>query len=144
MKVAASMTRHLDTVDADAPVREAAERMAARGIGVLAVASAGRLVGMLTDRDLAVRVIARGLDAEKTRVRVVMTHGVVTCYPDETARDAARRMCETGVRRLVVVDREETPIGLLSVTDLAMHHEDPLPIIAILSGAGWPAEHPSP
>jgi CBS domain-containing protein len=75
---------------------------------------------MVTDRDLAVRGAARGLDARASQVREVMTKGPITCLPGEPVEAAVALMRRHGIRRLVVVDRALEPVGLLSIDDLAL------------------------
>lgn len=120
MLVRECMSRRLETIDADATVAAAAERMRACNIGSLAVVHAGFVVGIVTDRDLVVRVLAKGGSATMT-VRVAMTSGITTCLADDDVENAARTMARAGVRRLVVLDRELEPVGLLSLDDLALH-----------------------
>ena len=120
MKVRDCMSHRLEGVDGGDSVRTAADRMAALDIGSLPVFEGGRAVGMLTDRDLVVRVLARGLDGA-TPVRAAMTRGIVICFADEDVGAAAATMARERVRRLVVVDRELQPVGMLSVDDLALH-----------------------
>jgi CBS domain-containing protein len=126
------MSRRVATVEADASVRQAAERMRALAVGALPVMARGRAIGMITDRDLTVRVLARGRAADVTRVREVMTPGVVACFADEELRAAAQQMAREGVRRLVVLDRELEVVGVLSVDDLAMQADDPRLAVKIL------------
>lgn len=113
------MSHRLERVDADAPVQAAAERMRALDVGALPVEFKGRLVGVVTDRDVAVRVVARGRPPS-TPVREVMTPDVITCFADEDVADAARLMAAQSVRRLVVLDRELSAVGILSIDDLAL------------------------
>ncbi len=124
MLVRDCMSHHVEGVDAGDSVRAAAERMRALDVGSLAVFEGGHLVGFVTDRDLVVRAIARGLDPSSP-VRGAMSHGVVTCFAEEDLQLAAGTMAREGVRRLVVVDRDLQPIGVLSVDDLAMRGCDP-------------------
>src|SRR5262249_14204371 len=88
MRVGDCMSRHIESVEASESVRAAAERMRACEVGALPVLDAGRVVGMVTDRDLFVRALARGLHMEAP-VRLAMTAGVVTCFADEDVRAAA-------------------------------------------------------
>jgi CBS domain-containing protein len=117
------MSCGVTTIDADDPIQLAAERMRGVVIGALPVLSHGKLVGMVTDRDLAVRATARGLDARAAQVREVMTAGAITCLPGESVEEAVALMRRHGVRRLVVVDRSLEPVGLLSIDDLALRPE---------------------
>jgi CBS domain-containing protein len=116
------MCHQVLVVDADATVRMAAEEMRRSAVGCLPVVSAGRLVGMITDRDITVRCLAVGGNGFE-RVRAVMSPGVVTCFSGETIEAAVQHMIDGGVRRLVVLDREEV-VGLFSLDDLAVLETD--------------------
>jgi CBS domain-containing protein len=119
MQIGELMTKNLEMVEAQAPLREAAEKMRAFGIGALPVLEQGLLVGMLTDRDITVRATAYGKDPNTTRVQEVMTHALVTCDADAPLTEAERLMEEKAVRRLVVLDAFKRPVGLISLDDLA-------------------------
>ena len=120
MRIGELMTKNLETIEADAPLRLAAERMRSFGIGALPVMDGAQLVGMLTDRDITVRATAAGKDPNRTRVREAMTHAVITCDADAPLSEAEHLMEEKAVRRLVVLDGYKKPVGLISLDDLAM------------------------
>ncbi|MCY1015562.1 CBS domain-containing protein [Pyxidicoccus sp. MSG2] len=126
MRIGELMTKNLETIEAGEPVRVAALRMRTCNIGSLPVVEGGQLVGMLTDRDITVRCAALGQDPNKTLVREVMTTVVITCEARETLEVAEQLMEEKMVRRLVVVDEERTPVGILSLDDLATVPEEVL------------------
>lgn len=134
MRVEQVMSHHADVIDADATLAEAASRMRDLVIGALPVLSHGRLVGMVTDRDLAVRGLASGQGGRAARVREVMTHHPITCLPDESAEQAATLMREHGIRRLIVIDRTLAPIGLVSVGDFALYPETQRLVAGVLAG----------
>jgi CBS domain-containing protein len=113
------MTCGIETVAPHSTLQDAAARMKARNVGALAVGEGGPLLGIVTDRDITVRAVAYGHDAFEDRVRDVMTPHVIACAEDQDVQGAARLMQEHQVRRLVVLDREGQPVGLLSVDDLA-------------------------
>ncbi len=119
MLVREVMTRHAATIDVGDTIGEAARRMRQLGVGALPILEEGTLAGIVTDRDLAVRGVAEGVDPERTPVRVAMTPQVIACVEDDDIEDAARRMEESAVRRLMVLDREGHLSGMLSVEDLA-------------------------
>ena len=135
MRVKDCMSHRLEGIDGGDSVRTAAERMSTLAVGSLPVFESGRAVGMVTDRDLVVRVLARGLDGA-TPVRAVMTHGIVVCFADEDIGAAASTMARERVRRLIVVDRELQPIGMLSVDDLALHGCNPELVAEATRGDG--------
>lgn len=100
--------------------REAAEMMEAAGVGCLPVVEEGRPVGMLTDRDIAVRVDAYGKDPMFTRVGEIMTNAFVACHDNEEVDVVLNRMFKYGLQRLPVVSRDgHGLLGIVSLTDLA-------------------------
>lgn len=122
--VGEAMSKRVAAINAEAPVAEAAERLAEQDVGVLAICQAGdRLSGVITDRDIVVRVIAQGLDPDELRVGECASGEPATASPRETLDQAARRMDEQQVRRLPVTDRGRL-IGIVSHTDLAAHGAD--------------------
>ena len=113
------MTPYPKAIDADASVAEAAELMRGADVGDVIVLTAGRLCGILTDRDIVVRVVAAGRDPSATRVGDICTTEIAVLAPEEDVGDAVARMRERHVRRLpVVVDGQ--PIGMFSLGDLAL------------------------
>ncbi len=119
MRIGELMTKGLETIEADATLRAAAERMRSFGIGALPVVDGDQLVGMVTDRDITVRATAAGKDPNHTPVREAMTHIVITCDADAPLSEAEHLMEEKAVRRLVVLDAYKKPVGLISLDDLA-------------------------
>lgn len=120
MKVSQVMTADVITIEPGATLTEAARRMRGLDVGPLPVADEGRLVGMLTDRDIAVRATAEGRDPQDTRVSDVMTRDVVCCFEDDDVLQAARAMAQYRKRRLVVVDASGRVVGIVSLGDLAL------------------------
>lgn len=120
MKVSEVMTADVITISPDATLTEAARRMRRLDVGPLPVADGGRLVGMLTDRDIAVRATAEGRDPSATRVSDVMTRDVVCCFEDDEVLQAAHTMARYRKRRLVVVDASGRVVGIVSLGDLAL------------------------
>jgi CBS domain-containing protein len=124
MKVGEVMTANVVTIGPEATLTEAARRMRVLDVGPLPVSDGGRLVGMLTDRDIAVRATAEGCDPETTRVSDVMTRDVVCCFEHDDVRQAARSMARYRKRRLVVVDAAGRVVGIVSLGDLALRAQD--------------------
>jgi CBS domain-containing protein len=119
-----AMSRRVAAIDAEAPVADAAERLAEQDVGVLAICRAGdRLSGVITDRDIVVRVVAQGLDPDELTVGECGSGEPATVSPQETLDEAARRMDEQQVRRLPVTDGGHV-VGILSHSDLAAHGAD--------------------
>ena len=119
MRVKDVMTPHVDSVAPDTPLAVVARRMRDENVGCLPVAEGDRLVGMVTDRDLVVRALAEDRNGSRTAVREVMSAAVLCCHADQPVEEAARLMEEHRVRRLVVLDREDRPVGVVSLYDLS-------------------------
>ncbi len=117
------MTPLVEAVLAHLPVREAARQMAEHNVGSLLVCDTERLVGVITDRDIVLRVVARGLDAQDTKVRDVMTAKPVFCREDDDVRDVARTMAAKRIRRIPVMSRKNGIVGVISLSDLARARE---------------------
>jgi CBS domain-containing protein len=119
-----AMSRRVAAIDAEAPVADAAERLAEQDVGVLAVCRDGdRLSGVITDRDIVVRVIAQRLDPDELTVGECGSGEPATVSPQETLDQAAQRMDEQQVRRLPVTHAGRL-VGILSHSDLAAHGAD--------------------
>jgi CBS domain-containing protein len=119
MKVRNIMTADVGCVCPDDTLQDAAAKMKDLDVGPLPVCEGDRVAGILTDRDITVRAVAEGFDPGSTRVREVMSHAVVYCYDDEDAEDAARLMQERQLRRILVLNRDERLVGIVSLGDLA-------------------------
>ena len=118
MLVKEAMSRDVKTVNPDQPIQEAARIMLDIDAGALPVGENDQLVGMITDRDIAVRGVAAGKPPTAT-VREVMSREVRYCFEDEDTAHVARNMGEQQIRRLPVVDRNKRLVGILSLADLA-------------------------
>jgi CBS domain-containing protein len=119
MKVKQAMTSEVRVVSPDQTIRDAAKLMAELDAGALPVAENDRLVGMITDRDIAVRAVAQGKGPD-TPVREVMSaEKLLYCYEDEELDHVAKNMGETQVRRLPVLDRNKRLVGIVSLGDIA-------------------------
>ncbi len=121
MQLSHIMTGSIQTVAPGASLAEAAKKMASADVGSLPVCSdKRRVVGIITDRDITVRAVARGLDPGSTQVQDVMTREVLSCPAESDVEAACELMEERQVRRLVVTDRDDAPIGIVSLGDLAL------------------------
>ena len=120
MNVGEVMTRGVEVAGPDDTLQHAAGRMAELDTGVLPVGEGDRLVGMLTDRDIAVRAVAQGKGPE-TKVREAMTPEVRYCFEDEDLDAVVRNMGENKVRRLPVLGRDKRLVGIVSFGDVALY-----------------------
>jgi CBS domain-containing protein len=114
------MTRQVEVVRPDAPIREAAEKMRSLDVGSLPVCDGQRLVGMITDRDITIRAVAAGRDPSQTLVTEAMTPEIVYCYDDQNVKEVAELMEERQIRRLPIVSRDKRLVGIVSLGDLAV------------------------
>ncbi len=113
-------TKPVVTASAQMTVDQAARAMRSKNVGALVVVNAGRPVGMLTDRDVAVEVVAKGMDPDTVRVGDVMGKKPVTIREELGILDAAKVFAKTGVRRLPVVTKSGVLVGIIAVDDLIM------------------------
>src|ERR1041385_3260401 len=104
MKVREIMTPDPITLESSAPVMDAAQAMSDHQIGDVVVREKGKLCGIVTDRDIVIRVVGAGKDPKATRLSSICSHEVLTVSPDETASDAVKLMRERAIRRLPVVE----------------------------------------
>jgi len=118
MRVSEVMTPGVRMVSPEQTISEAARLMAEIDAGALPVGEEDRLVGMITDRDIAVRAVAEQ-KPPTTKVREVMSQEVLYCFDDQELDDIAQNMSEVKVRRLPVVNREKRLVGIVSIGDLA-------------------------
>ena len=118
MKISAVMTRDVQTVRPDQSAQEAARFMLKAEAGSIPVTDGDRLIGMITDRDIAVRGVAKGYGPD-TPIRELMTDDVICARLDDSIEDVASRMSEAQVRRLPVIDQDEKLCGIVSLGDLS-------------------------
>ena len=129
MKVADVMTRGLDTVDPSATVQDAARQMAELDVGAIFVGSADKIEGVLTDRDIIIRVVVEGQHPANVSVRDVMTPEVVGCSADDTIEVAVAAMREGQFRRMPVFGEGDSPLGVVALSDLAKNLESPEKVV---------------
>ncbi|HLK81388.1 MAG TPA: CBS domain-containing protein [Xanthobacteraceae bacterium] len=118
MQVQEIMHPDVQIAHPDMTIRDAARRMRVDNIGALPVGENDRLIGMVTDRDIVVRVIAEDRPPGDTTVRQVMSEGICYCFEDDDVARAAQVMARHQVRRLPVVDRSKRLVGLVALADL--------------------------
>jgi len=120
MKVKEVMTPNVEVVQPNDSLQVAAQKMRDRDVGFLPVYEGGELIGVVTDRDIAVRAIAGGLNPDAILGREIVTSPVVYCFEDQSVEDAARLMSQNQIRRLVILDRRNNQtVGVVSLGDLS-------------------------
>jgi CBS domain-containing protein len=119
MQVKEVMTRNPEKIRSSDPVKKAAELMKQLNVGAVPVVDGDRAVGILTDRDIALRVVAEGKDASATKAGDVMSREVITCSEIVDAIEVAKTMTRKQIRRLLVNDDQGNMVGIVSLGDLA-------------------------
>jgi CBS domain-containing protein len=118
------LTKDPQVISPEAMICEAGKLMKECDIGMLPVCDGERLVGAITDRDLAVRAVADGHDPLKTKVKDVMTSGICWCFEDQSLEDVAKVMEEKQIRRIAVLNRNKRLVGIASLGDFALRSND--------------------
>jgi CBS domain-containing protein len=118
------MTSNPSTIEPDNSIVEAARIMKQQDAGVVPVTENGRLTGMVTDRDIAIRVVAEGRDPQSTPVREVASKDLVTVDPQQDLDEALRLMAQHQVRRLPVVEEDGRLVGVVAQADVAREGDD--------------------
>ncbi|MBC7854390.1 MAG: CBS domain-containing protein [Pirellulaceae bacterium] len=118
------MTRDAESTRPNAALQEVAARMQELDVGSLPVCDNGRLVGMITDRDITVRSVSQGHDPQSDLVAAVMTPGITCCFEDQSVEEAAKLMTDHQIRRLPVLSRDWRLVGIVSLGDLALQTGD--------------------
>jgi CBS domain-containing protein len=111
-------------IDAEKPVSYAAKMMKEEDVGFAPIVEGQRLVGTLTDRDIAIKVVAEGRDPELTAVREIASSNLVTVDPQQNLDEALRLMASNQVRRLPVVEEDGKLVGVVAQADVAQHATD--------------------
>ncbi|OLD57764.1 MAG: CBS domain-containing protein [Acidobacteria bacterium] len=119
MKVSEIMTRHVECINLDTSVKDAAEKMKSLDIGFLPICENDRLTGTITDRDITIRVVADGLNPRSVKARDVMTPNAFYCLEDQDIEEVGRRMQETEVKRMLILNRDHKLVGVVSLGDLS-------------------------
>ena len=124
MELREIMTRDVEVVASDAPLRDAAAKMKQLDIGMIPVCDGDRLRGMLSDRDITVRATAEGKDPTKTKVSEIMSTEIVYCLEDQEIEEAVSLMEARQIRRLPVLNQDKRLVGIVSLGDIAVHVGD--------------------
>jgi CBS domain-containing protein len=141
MKVQQVMTPRVECIDVEATLQEAADKMKAYNIGTLPVLRNGRLVGMVTDRDITVRGTAEALPPRLGHVIDVMTPEILYCRAEQDITEAAELMKDRQVRRLLVLDRSDRLVGIVSLGDLVLETHDEHLVEEMLEAVCQPVGH---
>jgi len=123
MQIREIMTQGAEVIFLDAAAQEAAAKMRELDVGALPVCDGDRLQGVITDRDIAIRLVAEGRDGAQTKVGDIMTPGVSYCFDDQTVEEAVMVMEAEQIRRLPILNRERQLVGMISLGDLAIRTE---------------------
>lgn len=136
------MTRDVVLVSPDTSLKDAAAKMRETDSGFLPVGENDRLVGTLTDRDIAIRAVAEGHDPNATKVRDAMSEHVVYCFDDQEHDEAARLMAEKQIKRLAVLNRDKRLVGVVSLGDVAERTHDSGSVARAEEGIARPSGQP--
>jgi CBS domain-containing protein len=132
------MSRDVKIINPDMTIGEAAKKMRDGDFGMMPVGEDDRMIGTISDRDIAIRAVAEGKGAD-TKVRDVMSEGIAWAYEDESVEQAAKIMSERQVRRLPVVDRAKRLVGIVALGDFAVESSEIRPTAQALSGISRPS-----
>jgi len=124
LNIESVMTSEVAVVNPQDTVRSAAETMKRLDVGSAPVCNGRTLVGMITDRDIAVRAVAEGRNPQSTTVEQVMTRDVVYCFADQDVQEVADAMAASQVRRMPILNRQHELVGIVSLGDLAVDVAD--------------------
>ncbi|MDP9964807.1 CBS domain-containing protein [Variovorax beijingensis] len=132
------MSRDVQVISPDATIAEAARQMRDGDFGMMPVGANDRMIGSISDRDIAVRAVAEGRSAD-TKVRDVMSDGIRWAYEDEPVERAVAIMGEYQIRRLPVVSRDKRLVGIVALGDLAVREAESEPAAEALCEISEPA-----
>jgi CBS domain-containing protein len=134
------MTPNVEVVHPDEPVQEAASLMRSLDVGSLPVYDGNKMHGIITDRDITIRATAEGRNPQQTKVREVMSSGLVYCFEDQSVEEAARLMEGRQIRRLPILDRNQQLVGIVALGDLALELPDERAVGQVLEAISEPAQ----
>jgi CBS domain-containing protein len=135
------MTRDVTTCTPETNLRQVAEKMDDENVGSIPVVENGRLIGLVTDRDIVCRVLANGQDSRAATAREAMTESIVTCHPDESVVEAIHKMGEFQVRRIPICDSNGNLRGIISTSDIALEAERNLDLAQALEQISQPKKY---
>lgn len=131
------MSRDVKVISPDTTIDEAARTMRDGDFGMLPVGEDDRMIGAISDRDIAIRAVAEG-KGPSTKVREVMSEGICWAYDDDTVEHAAKIMSDKQIRRLPVVDRDKRLVGIVALGDFAVDDSEIQPAAAALAKISEP------
>jgi CBS domain-containing protein len=140
MKVSEVVKSPVHSISTSAMVSEAAQRMGKYNVGILPVLDYDGVVGVLTDRDVVIRAIAEGKDPKMTPVKEIISTGIFICAEDSDIQAAAQLMKNKQVRRLLVLGDDNSVVGVLSLSDLALKTNDEHLVYIVLRGICEPVK----
>lgn len=117
------MSRDVLVISPDDTIREAAQQMRKGNFGMMPVGENDRMIGAISDRDIAIRAVGEGKDPS-TKVRDVMSEGIIWAYEDDSVDDAAKLMSEHQIRRLPIVNADKRLVGIVALGDFAVESAD--------------------
>ena len=132
------MSRNVKVISPDMFIGEAARQMRDGDFGMMPVGDIDRLIGTISDRDITIRAVAKGLGVE-TKVRDVMSKGVTSAHETDTLDQAVKIMSEQKVRRLPVLDQDKKLVGIVALGDLAVKDSESRPAAQALSQISKPS-----
>jgi CBS domain-containing protein len=137
-KVKEIMSRDVQVTSPDKTIEEAAQQMEQGNFGMLPVESQGRMIGAISDRDIAVRAVAKGREPD-TEVSEIMSKGIVTAFEDTSVADAAKLMSDNKIRRLPILNANKHLVGIVALGDIAVEDADAVVAATALSAISKPA-----
>lgn len=117
------MSRDVQIISPDGTIKEAAQQMLKGNFGMMPVGENDRMIGTISDRDIAIRAVAEGKDSS-TKVREVMSEGIVWAYEEDSVHDAAKLMGDRQIRRLPIVNADKRLVGIVALGDFAVESAD--------------------
>jgi CBS domain-containing protein len=120
MKIKDIMTKEVKYINPNTTIKEAAHIMRDKDIGSLPVSENDQIIGVITDRDIAIRAIANGSDPQTETVKQIMTPKCLYCFEEDSVEDTAKNMAENQIRRLPVMNKEKRLVGIISLADISI------------------------
>jgi len=117
------MSRDVQIISPDGTIKEAAQHMLKGNFGMMPVGENDRMIGTISDRDIAIRAVAEGKDPS-TKVREVMSEGIVWAYEEDSVDDAVKLMSDHKIRRLPIVNADKRLVGIVALGDFAVESAD--------------------